>query len=147
MLNAELKSKISQLWNKFWAGGLTNPLTAIEQISYLIFMKRLEDLDQQHENQAIARGEKFESLFKGNQGCRWSEWKHKSAEQMLQHVRDKVFPFIKNIRRGEDTAFSENMKDAVFIIPKPSLLQEAVSIIDDIYDSAQAGNGDTLGDI
>ena len=54
MLNSELKSKISKLWDKFWAGGITNPLTAIEQISYLIFMKKLEDLDRQHENEAIA---------------------------------------------------------------------------------------------
>jgi len=147
MLNAELKSKISQLWDKFWAGGIANPLTAIEQISYLVFMKRLEDLDMQHENQAIARKEKFVSVFKGNEDCRWSNWKHYSSEQMIQHVRDKVFPFIKEIRRGEDTLFSENMKDAVFIIPKPSLLQEAVSIIDELYDSALTANGDTLGDI
>ncbi len=147
MLNSELKSKISKLWDKFWAGGITNPLTAIEQISYLIFMKKLEDLDRQHENEAIARKEKFVSIFKGNENCRWSNWRHYNAEEMLQHVRDVVFPFIKNVRRGEDTLFSENMKDAVFMIPKASLLQEAVSIIDELYDSALSANGDTLGDI
>src|SRR3989344_7606131 len=147
MLNAELKSKINQLWDRFWAGGLANPLIAIEQISYLIFMKRLEELDNKHQNEALGRGEKYESVFKGNEDCRWSNWKHYSAEQMITHVRDKACPIIKNIRRGGDTAFSENMKDANFSIPKPSLLQEAVSIIDELYENAQQHNGDTLGDI
>jgi len=104
-------------------------------------------LYRQHENHAIARKEKFESIFKGHEDCRWSKWKHYNAEQMLSHVREKVFPFIKNIKRGEDSLFSENMKDAVFVIPKASLLQEAVEIIDELYESALTGNGDTLGDI
>ncbi len=145
MLAAELKSQINKLWDKFWSGGIANPLTAIEQISYLIFMRRLEDLDKIHEQRASVRKEKFKSIFDGNENCRWSYWRHMNADDMLKHVRDVVFSFIKNLHDGEDVLFSQYMKDAVFMIPKPSLLQEAVSIIDDLHISEQ--NQDTQGDI
>lgn len=145
MLAQELKSQINKLWDKFWSGGISNPLTAIEQMSYLIFMKRIEDLDNRHKSLAEARKEKYESIFEEYPDCRWSHWKHFNAEDMLRHVRDAVFPFIKKIRKGEDTLFAESMKDAVFLIPKASLLQEAVSIIDSINLSAQ--NQDVQGDI
>jgi len=145
MLSSELKSKINKLWDKFWAGGLANPLTAIEQVSYLIFMKRLEDLDNVEQKRVTARGEKYKSIFAGHENCRWSEWKHFNAEDMLIHVRDKVFPFLKNIERGTDIEFAKQMKDAIFLIPKPSLLQEAVSIIDELNITAR--NQDVQGDI
>ena len=145
MLKAELKSRINQLWDRFWSGGIANPLTAIEQMSYLIFMKRLEDLDVQHQRLSEARKEKYISIFEGHEDCKWSNWKYFPAEKMIKHVREVVFPFIKNIRRGEDTGFSKNMKDAIFVIPKPSLLQEAINIIDNINLSAQ--NQDVQGDI
>jgi len=145
MLKQELKAQINKLWDKFWSGGISNPLTAIEQMSYLIFMKRIEDLDNKHVELAKARGEKYTSIFEDYDECRWSQWKHFSADDMLRHVRDAVFPFIKQIKRGGDTLFAESMKDAVFLIPKASLLQEAVSIIDSINLSAQ--NQDVQGDI
>jgi len=150
MLTSTLKSKIQSLWDKFWSSGMTNPITNIEQISYLIFMKRLEELDYQHAIAFKARKEKYVSIFQGHEDCKWSFWKNYNAEQMLAHVRDKVFPFIKNLKRGEDTYFSENMKDSIFLIANPSLLQEAVSIIDYIFDQAEKGeasNGDLLGDL
>jgi len=145
MLAPELKGRINKLWDKFWAGGLANPLTAIEQISYLIFMKRLEDLDNLEMKRADARKEKNASVFKGREDCRWSHWKHFNAEDMMAHVRDKVFPFLKSIQKGEDGEFSRQMQDAIFLIPKPSLLQEAVSIIDEMNITAR--NQDTQGDI
>ena len=155
MLSAELKSRINGLWDKFWAGGLANPLVAIEQISYLIFMKRLEDLDSQQRQRAELIKEDFTSVFDGDleidskiiskQECQWSHWKHFNAEQMMTHVRDNVFPFLKSIERGDNGEFSKHMQDAVFMIPKPSLLQEAVSIIDEINITAR--NQDTQGDI
>jgi type I restriction enzyme M protein len=132
MLDAELKSKINKLWDAFWAGGLANPLSAIEQISYLIFMKRLDDLDIHHKNAALARGQTYRSIFEGRENCRWSNWKHFSANEMFKHVGEIVFPFIKNLHNGTDVLYSEYMKDATFMIPKPGLLQEAVSIIDEI---------------
>jgi type I restriction enzyme M protein len=132
MLDPELKSKINKLWDAFWAGGLSNPLSAIEQISYLIFMKRLDELDTQHKLAAQARGQKYRSFFEGKENSRWSHWKNFNAEAMFKHVNEVVFPFIKNLHNGSDVLYSEYMKDASFMIPKPSLLQEAVSIIDDI---------------
>src|SRR3989344_6671172 len=155
MLAPELKSRINRLWDKFWAGGLANPLTAIEQISYLIFMKRLEDMDGVDKKRAEARGEKYKSVFDGvletnglkidRDKCRWSHWKHFNAEDMILHVRDNVFPFLKNIEKGDDGEFSKQMQDAIFLIPKASLLQEAVSIIDELNITAR--NQDTQGDI
>jgi type I restriction enzyme M protein len=132
MLGPELKSKINKLWNAFWAGGLSNPLSAIEQISYLIFMKRLDDLDKHNQNAALARGQPYTSLFEGRENCRWSNWKHFNADYMFKQVNEIVFPFIKNLHNGSDVLYSEYMKDATFMIPKASLLQEAVSIIDEI---------------
>ena len=101
MLAPELKSKINKLWDKFWSGGLANPLTAIEQISYLIFMKRLEDLDNLDKKRAEARKEKYTSVFKGYEDCRWTHWKHYNADDMLKHVRDKVFSFLKSIKHSQ----------------------------------------------
>lgn len=132
MLDPEIKSKINKLWDAFWAGGLANPLSAIEQISYLIFMKRLDDLDIHHKNAAQARGQPYKSIFEGRENCRWSNWKHFTADAMFKHVNEIVFPFIKDLQNGSDVLYSQYMKDATFMIPKPGLLQEAVSIIDDI---------------
>ncbi|SRR6266487_501103 len=132
MLDPELKSKINKLWDAFWAGGLSNPLSAIEQISYLLFMKRLDDLDTHHKSAPAARGQMYKSLFEGREDCRWSHWKHFAADAMFKHVNEVVFPFIKNLHNGTDVLYSGYMKDATFMIPKPSLLQEAVSIIDEI---------------
>lgn len=132
MLDQAIESKINKLWNAFWAGGLSNPLTAIEQISYLIFMKRLDELDAHHKNAAKARGQEYKSLFEGHEDCRWSHWKHMSAEAMFKHVNETVFPFIKKLHDGDDALYSQYMKDAMFVIPKPSLLQEAVTLLDEI---------------
>lgn len=145
MLAPELESQIQKLWDRFWSGGIANPLTAIEQMSYLIFMKRLEDLDDVHLARANARKEKFRSIFAGNEDCRWSQWKHYDADTMLKHVQGTVFPFIKNLSNGDDTLYSQYMKDAVFVIPKASLLQEAVEIIDEMHITDR--NQDTQGDI
>ncbi len=145
MLSPELKSQVNKLWDRFWSGGIANPLTAIEQMSYLIFMKRLEDLDSIHAKRAAIRKEKFKSIFQGHEDCRWSQWKNLSAEAMLKHVLGVVFPFIKNLTNGDDVLYSQYMKDAMFVIPKASLLQEAVAIIDEMNITER--NQDTQGDI
>ncbi len=115
----------------FYAGGMSNPISAIEQISYLIFMKRLEDMDNQQKKAAERRGQGYTSIFKRKETCRWSHWMHFDAERMLKHVRDTVFSFIKELNGGNNF-YAEAMKDAVFLIPRPSLIQEAVKIIDEI---------------
>lgn len=170
--NPELKSKIDQLWNKFWSGGISNPLTAIEQITYLLFMKRLDELDQKRQADAEWTGENYISKFTGTwispeernwpaaeqrpikkHSLRWSEFKRMQAEEMLQHVQGKVFPFLKDLN-GAESNFTRHMKNAVFIIPKPALLVEAVKTIDDIFevmekDSKEKGQAfqDIQGDV
>jgi type I restriction enzyme M protein len=144
MLDAELKSKINLLWNKFWSGGISNPLNAIEQMSYLIFMKRLEDDDVSREQNAKLLGQKFTSLFPKND-LKWSVWTEYPGNQMLEHVRDVVFPFLRKLNGGENSIYSKYMKNASFAIPTASLLAEAVKIINDMHIKEQ--NRDTKGDI
>ncbi|AJB67554.1 type I restriction-modification system subunit M [Acinetobacter baumannii] len=166
--NPELKSKIDQLWNKFWSGGISNPLTAIEQITYLLFMKRLDELDQKRQADAEWTGEKYTSKFEGvwippeernwpveeqrpidKRTLRWSEFKRMQAEEMLQHVQGKVFLFLKDLN-GAESNFTHHMKNAVFIIPKPALLVEAVKTIDEIFEVMEKDsreNGQAFQDI
>ena len=143
MLSSSIKSKINKLWDRFWSGGISNPLTAIEQISYLLFMRRLDEMDAKLKKDAEFTGEKYTSIFDGifvlpnsnekikKSHLRWSYFKQMEGGEMLQHVQQKVFPFIKKLSDG-NSSFSKHMEDAVFIIPKPSLLVEAISIIDQI---------------
>ena len=145
MLEADFKSKIDGLWNLFWSGGIANPLTAIEQISYLIFMKKLDEEDIKRKKDSKFTKKQYSSIFKDNLKLRWSHWRHFEAEKMLNHVQDKVFPFIKNLNSNSRSNFSNLMKDAVFIIPKSSLLVEAVGIIESL--EIQDQNQDTQGDI
>lgn len=141
MLNPAIQSKVHSLWDKFWSGGIANPMTAIEQISYLLFMRRLEALDDNRAKAAKFKKAPFESLFEGKfkspggkqidkQKLRWSYIKTMPADEALDLMRDIAFPFIKTLG---DNAFSRAMKDAVFIIPKASLLIEAMATIEDIY--------------
>jgi type I restriction enzyme M protein len=144
MLDNALKSKINKLWDKFWSGGLSNPITAIEQMSYLIFMKKLEDEDEKRSREASFTGEKYNSVFKEHEECKWSKWTTMPAERILEHVRDKVFKFMREIGDG-DSLYKEYMKGANFGIPTSSLLIEAVNIINDMHIKEQ--NQDTQGDI
>jgi len=142
MLDANLKSKIQKLWDKFWSSGLSNPITAIEQMSYLIFMKKLEDEDNKREQEADFTGEKHKSIFKGHEDCKWSIWTTYPAEKILDHVKYKVFPFMGNLG---DENYAMYMKSANFGLPTASLLIEAVNIINDMHIKEQ--NQDTQGDL
>ena len=146
-LNAKLQSLIRALWDRFWSGGISNPLSAIEQITYLLFMKQLDELDLKREKDAEFTGDTFKSRFKGKfylphdtekknpidkATLRWSYFKEMKAELMLPHVQHKVFPFIKGLN-GKGTAFTRHMANAVFLIPSANLLQGAIAIIEDIF--------------
>lgn len=144
MLDSELKSKINQLWDKFWSNGISNPLTAIEQMSYLLFMKRLDDEEVSHEKRAQFTGEDYESIFENHQDCRWSNWINMSSEDMFEHVRDNVFPFLRDLG-DEDSLYNKYMKDAVFQIPTATLLTEATHLINEMKIKEQ--NRDTQGDL
>lgn len=141
MLSADIKSKIDRLWNNFWSGGISNPLTVIEQISYLLFIKRLDDIDNANEKRANRMERKFTSIFP-EELMKWSQFKHLDVNEMFEVVSQKVFPFIKSMG-GEESSFTSEMKDAVFMIPKPSLLQESVRLIDGI----NMDDSDTKGDL
>lgn len=167
--NAQLKSLIDKLWNNFWSGGISNPLTAIEQITYLIFMKRLDELESKRERDAEFTGEKYSSRFKGKftipgseqtidkNELRWSVFKHMPADEMLFHVQSKVFPFLKELNGPDsyrDSPFTKHMANAVFIMPKASLLVEAINIIEQIFteierDATEGGHAfqDIQGDV
>lgn len=163
--NPQLKSLIDKLWNSFWSGGIANPMTAIEQITYLLFMKRLDDLETKRERDAEFTGEKYTSRFSGTytppgskdkvdkKDLRWSEFKRMPAEEMLLHVQTKVFPFLKDLN-GSAAPFTKSMANAVFIMPKPSLLVEAINIIEQLFveiakDAEQGGQAfqDIQGDV
>ncbi|MEP1489741.1 MAG: N-6 DNA methylase [Algibacter sp.] len=164
--NPQIASKINDLWNKFWSGGISNPLTAIEQITYLLFMKKLDENDLKNQSNAEFTSESYTSKFDGvfyatkqdeenkqngidKQKLRWSTFKRLPADDMLQHVQRYVFPFIKQLD-SEASPFVKHMANAVFIIPKPSLLLEAVKSIDDIFDLMELDaqeNGQDFQDI
>lgn len=153
MLTQDLKSKIDKLWNTFWWNGISDPLTAIEQINYLIFMKRIDDLDKQNLIKASrVKTFTYNSLFEGDyeinwrvydkQNFRWSHWIQMPADEMFNFVKDIVFPFIKNL---DESLYADSLSDAVFMIPNASLLVTAVSIIEDLKITEQ--NEDTNWDI
>ncbi len=154
MLTKELESQVNGLWDKFWSGGLANPLQAIEQITYLLFMKQLDDRDTKRMNDAKFTGESYTSLFAGQywapgsqesdsgvpkEALRWSNWQTLPADQMLALVRNQVFPFVQSLG-GEESAFSRHMSNAVFLIPKSSLLVEGVKTINRIYQELENAN-------
>src|SRR6266498_36706 len=99
LTDPKLRSKVDALWDKLWTGGLSNPLDAIEQISYLLFLKRLDDAEQSRAASARRRGAFFQTIFVDRSGnaddtLRWSHWTHLPAEEALAHVRERVFPFL-----------------------------------------------------
>jgi len=116
MLSQEIKSKVQTLWDRLWAGGLANPIEAIEQISFLLFMKRLEVFQPK-----IA------------QNLKWSEYIGYEEKKLSTHIKNVVFPFIKNNLSQENDPFAVAMDDAAFKINNPALLKDAISYIDDIY--------------
>lgn len=143
MINGQLKNDIDKLWTDFWSGGITNPLTVIEQISFLMFARLLDIRETREEKKAKRAKKEFHNIFaKNEQDLRWSHFKDMPAETMLPHLRDKVFPHFKKVA-AEGARFGEYMKDAQLLINKPSLLVMAVLTIEKLPLTA----GDTKGDI
>src|SRR6516225_10144733 len=130
-----LRSQVESLWDKLWSGGLSNPLDAIEQLSFLLCLKRLDEREQDNERAAARRKTKYEPLFPDSK-LRWTHWTQLPAAQALAHVKEKVFPFIKKLG-GKGGSFAEQMANAEFKISKPSLLIEACKVIDEMQISGQ----------
>ena len=158
MVTGELKNKIDNLWEIFWTGGLTNPLDVIEQMTYLMFIRDLDDVDNLRAKEAVMLGLPHKSMFdgeiqigersiNGNQ-LKWSVFHDFPAEKMYSTVQEWVFPFIKNLHGNKESAYAKYMGDAIFKIPTPLMLDKVVTAMDGIYEQMeQVKESDTRGDI
>ncbi len=145
MITGELRNKVDKIWETFWAGGIANPLDVIEQFTYLLFIKQLDDVETTKENEANFLNVPYEPLFPSDcQKYRWSKFKNLgSAEEMYETVVNGVFPFIKKLHQDGDSAYSKYMGDAIFKIPTPAMLTKIVDGIDKL----ELGDDDTKGDL
>ena len=149
MITGELRSKIDRIWDTMWSGGISNPLSVIEQLTYLLFIKRLDELHTLKERQAARTGKPIEApIFATDQDhLRWSRFKELAPEPMFETVREKVFPFIKKLGSngsGEDeSTYTHHMKDALFMMPTPRVLSSVV----DQLDAIDMADRDTKGDL
>lgn len=147
MITGALKSRIDSLWTDFWTGGITNPLTVIEQITFLMYSRLLDMQERTQEKRAAVTGKREPSLFgETDQDCRWETWRHYGGPEMLPHVRDRVFPHFRRLAErssGEGSHFATFMKDAQLMIQKESLLVKAVNAVHEL----PLEKGDTKGDL
>ena len=157
MITGELKNKIDSLWDIFAAGGLVNPLDVIEQITYLMFIRDLDDADNMRAKEAVMLGLPHTSIFAGEvtvndrtingQQLKWSVFHDMDAGRMYTLMQEWVFPFIKNLHGDKNSAYSKYMDDAIFKIPTPLLLSKVVDALDGIYDMMNANqSADVRGD-
>ena len=149
MIIGELKSKVDRIWDTMWSGGISNPLSVIEQLTYLLFIKRLDELHTREEHKAARTGRPIpRPLFTPRQNAlRWSRFRDLAPERMFETVRDRVFPFIKSLRQTGDSdagsTYTHHMKDALFMMPTPRVLANVVDQLDDI----DMADRDTKGDL
>ena len=151
MITGELKSKVDRIWDTMWSGGISNPLSVIEQLTYLLFIKRLDELHTRRERQAARTGTALEEpVFAADQDrLRWSRFKEAAPEQMFETVRDGVFPFIKTLgQKGEadgegGSTYTHHMKDALFMMRTARVLANVVDQLDGI----DMADRDTKGDL
>ena len=142
MITGELKSQVDKLWTEFWTGGIANPLTVIEQITFLMFARLLDINESRNEKRAQRTGKEFKPLFgRGQQRLRWSRFKQYGGDEMLAIVRDGVFKHFREI--ATRSRLGDYMKDAQLMIQKPSLLVSAVNMIE----ALPLTEGDTKGDL
>ncbi|MGB3926456.1 MAG: class I SAM-dependent DNA methyltransferase [Caldicoprobacterales bacterium] len=144
MLTGELRNKVDRIWETFWTGGITNPLDVIEQFTYLLFIKQLDEVEAVKETVAQLIGIEYTPIFpKDKQHLRWSQFKNLEASQMYDIVINEVFPFIKSLHPDGDSAYSKYMGDAIFKIPTPQMLSKIV----DGIDSLDLSDADAKGDL
>lgn len=146
MITGELRSKVDKIWETFWTGGLTNPLEVIEQFTYLLFIKGLDDVETTKEAEATLLGVDFDRTFpEDKQELRWSKFSNEGdAKKMYDIVQNKVFPFIKNLHGNKESAYAKYMEDAIFKIPTPLMLSK---IVDGINGIEFKKENDTKGDL
>lgn len=137
-----LRSKVDQIWDRLWSSGLSNPMDSIEQFSYLLFLKRLDDAEKKREKQAILRKKAYQPQIENE--LRWSHWTKFKGDDALKHVRDRVFPVLREMGE-EGSSFQQYMRNAEFKISKPGTLIEVCNLIDEMKISEQ--NQDVQGDL
>lgn len=158
MITGELKNRIDGLWDIFASGGLVNPLDVIEQITYLMFIHDLDEMDNRKAKDSEMLGLPFASIFAGEvevggrkidgQQLKWSVFHDFPAEKMYEVVQQWVFPFIKTLHNDRDSAYSKYMGDAIFKLPTPLVLSKVVDCLDGIYaQMAQIQETDIRGDV
>jgi type I restriction enzyme M protein len=155
MITGEIRNKVDAIWEMFWTGGIANPLSVIEQFTYLLFMRQLDEQQKRIDRQARLGSVIAKSIFtKEESEIRWSQFKNKTdSDDMFTIVREKAFVHMKKLG-GEDSKFAKHLENAVFIIPPGSLLQRVVSGIDDLLNTMDEKNAgkedsqkDTMGDL
>ena len=150
MITGELKSKVDRIWDTMWSGGVSNPLSVIEQLTYLLFIKRLDELHTLKERKAARTGKPVEEpiFSSGQDNLRGSRFKETAPEQMFETVRDKVFPFMKTLGQKGDadgeggSTYTHHMKDALFMMPTARVLANVVDQLDGIDMAASDTKGD-----
>jgi type I restriction enzyme M protein len=144
MITGELRSKVDKIWETFWTGGISNPLEVIEQFTYLLFIKGLDDVETTKENEAVLLMIDYKGMFpEDKQSLRWSKFKNEEAGEMYRIVSEEVFPFIKKLHGDKDSAYAKYMGDAIFKIPTALMLSK---IVDGISNINMEGK-DTKGDL
>ena len=172
MITGAIKNKVDKIWTDIWAGGITNPLTVIEQLTYLMFIRSLDEKELETEEFEHMSGEKMDKIFPQSpmgQSMRWSKFKNDDPRDIYDIISQRVFPAIKNIRHGRlpdftpqgemieiadddgndtenDTAFARYMSDAMFLIPTPQVLQKIITGLEDLYEHDISGL-DMQGDL
>ena len=157
MITGEIKNRIDAIWDAFWTGGITNSITILEQMTYLFFMKMLDDAQKTKEANASFMGvEVKDPTFRKGMwtnpdtgmdvpydNLRWSVFKNKEAEEMYRIISRDAFSFIKNLNDGRESAYSRFMSNATFLIQNPRTLVKVVEGID----ALDMNNRDTMGDV
>ncbi len=158
MITGELKNKVDAIWDTLWTSGITSPITVLEQITYLMFMKLLDDNQLKAEANAAVFGVTLkERVFEDGvcvisetphietdyKNLRWNVFHNFEPGKMLSNIQNYVFPFIKSLGKGKETAFSRYMKDTVFLIPTAKALAKVV----DGIDAMDMNNKDIMGDV
>lgn len=150
MITGVIKNKIDNIWTIIWAGGITNPITVIEQLTYLMFIHDLDVKELETERLENLTHTKMERIFPqtpAGQALRWHNFKDKNAAEIFATLKDRVFPFIKNeLGKDDQSAFSRYMSDALFLFPTPQIVERVVTGLDDLYQHDLSGL-DVQGDL
>ena len=160
MITGVIKNKIDKIWTDIWAGGITNPLTVIEQLTYLMFIRSLDEKELETEEFENMTGEHLPKVFPDSeigQSMRWSRFKDKDPREIFTIMSQRIFPAVKLMKNGRlpdfndkgeleersdtpdsadegNTAFARYMSDAMFLIPTPQVLQKIITGLDDLYE-------------